>query len=56
MTEYWSQWSSKELLSDHGVDDADEDCVELDLDDLRDYDYVHECPRCHNGCNYCLMT
>lgn len=55
MNEYWSQWSSQELLSMQGVEQD-----EFESDELPELDYEiveeSECPRCSNGCNYCLMT
>ncbi len=35
MHNYYAQWSHKELLSDHGIEDED---VELDLEDEGDLD------------------
>ena len=61
---YWKQFSSEEIDSMHGIEPGengqalkcDED-GEPDWVDLNDEEeeQENECPRCSNGCNYCLM-
>lgn len=53
MTDYWAQFSKDEIDEMHGaLDDEEEEDLE---EDLEEEEKEESCPRCSNGCNYCLM-
>lgn len=55
--QYWSQWSSAEILSIHGIEHQESYCnenEEIEAETQEDQNF-NRCPRCWGGCNYCLM-
>jgi hypothetical protein len=58
MNNYWNQFDLEEINEMHGVENAVIEELDTDMDqDESDTNLnQNECPKCHNGCNYCLMT